>query len=99
MAWNLLRTIVELMKSRLPDVKTPPEQKERPTVLAAVRTGAVYGATVGMLVGFLYLATRVVGEVEGIVVWRNFVLAGAVVGTIISLTWRYWSGPQAESQN
>lgn len=87
------------MKSRPPAVKPPPEQEERPTVLAAVRTGAVYGATVGMLVGFLYLAMRVVGEIEGIIVWRNFVLAGAVLGTIISLAWRYWKGTEAESQS
>ena len=46
------------------------------------RTGTAYGAAIGLAIGLAHVAMIALPEAEEIVIWRNYILAGAAVGAI-----------------
>ena len=60
---------------------------ERPTPSKTGRLimAGVYGATAGMAVGFVFQAVSPVPPDRAVAVWRNFIVAGAVLGIVLKL--------------
>lgn len=59
-----------------PDVGHPPK------LSLVAKRGLLYGAALGMLAGLVYEATVGAAPAHPVVVWRNFILAGALFGLI-----------------
>lgn len=60
----------------------------RPKWSINLRTGTMYGAAIGMLVGLTWQALDPIESIASIVRWRNAILAGAALGFLITLIWQ-----------
>ena len=61
---------------------SPPAQHTPPKLSFVAKRGLLYGAALGMLAGLVYEATVGAAPAHPVVVWRNFILAGALLGLI-----------------
>ena len=74
-----------------PDVHDPPK------LSVFAKRGLLYGAALGMLAGLVYEATVGAAPAHPVVVWRNFILAGALLGLIVGFAVGLFIRRRAES--
>jgi hypothetical protein len=73
------------------------EPYELPILTSPIKRSTMYGAAIGLLLGVISLMFRDVGEIEGVIVWRNFVVGGAAVGFVVGSFLRlilYWKSSE-----
>ena len=76
-----------------PDVGHPPK------LSFVAKRGLLYGAALGMLAGLVYEATVGAAPAHPVVVWRNFILAGALLGLILGFGVGLFIRRRAESRS
>lgn len=74
-----------------PDVHDPPK------LSFFAKRGLLYGAALGMLAGLVHEATLGAAPAHPVVVWRNFILAGAMLGLIVGFAVGLFIRSRAES--
>lgn len=60
-----------------------PDVRQIPELSFFAKRGLLYGAALGMLAGLVYEATVGAAPAHPVIVWRNFILAGALLGLIV----------------
>lgn len=63
----------------------PASARETPRLSVFVKRGILYGAAIGMLAGLAYEAIIGAEPAHPIIIWRNFILAGAFLGLVVGL--------------
>ena len=61
----------------------PPDVRDPPRLGFVAKRGLLYGAALGMLAGLVYEAAIGAAPAHPVIVWRNFILAGAALGLIL----------------